>query len=101
MAYRSFATSVNTILGGAKVNVHNARIHYGTEGWVQNDNGVLVSGTEKRRVVLFPGIKPSPTTPGVINTGVTYNYDSIQRRTVKAVNGDGSNGRIVFSPAHL
>jgi hypothetical protein len=103
MSASSFATSVNTIRSGTSghVNVQNARIKTGTGGWVVADNSTFESDTEKRQTVLFPAIKPSPTTAGTVDVGVTYNYDDTQKRTVKATNGNNTSGIIVFTPSHL
>lgn len=110
MAARFVGTSVNIVQNtGNNKNLQNARIHFDTSdalGWTVDStdgtlNGTLSGGTQLRRAVLDVDDKGTPGASLDMDVGVTYAYIAAQKRTVKALNGNNTAARVVFSPGSL
>lgn len=108
MAARFLASSVNVVVHDSdntnSQNTQNARIHFDTvdtSGWTVATNGTLSGGTELRRAVLDSADKSAPGSAQNTDVGVEFTYISAQKRSVKVANGNDTDARVVFAPAHL
>lgn len=113
MPTRFVASSVNivaNVYGGNRINTQNARIHFDTvdtSGWTTNTTrgselyGTFNGGSELRRSVLDGDLKTSSVNSLNVDNGITYEYVSAQKRTVKVANGTQSTSRVVFVPSRL
>ena len=105
MAARFLASSVNVVTHDSdNKNTQNARIHYDTDdtkGWTVAADGTLATGTELRRSVLDSADKTAAGDARDSDVGVEFTYVAAQNRSVKVANGNASDARVVFAPAHL